>query len=184
MTAQATRADIKFTYQDYILLPEDKRYELIEGELKLVPAPNTYHQRISRRLLFLLQDFAPKHKLGEVFPAPYDVVLSEENVIQPDILFISKERAHLITENNIQGDPDLVIEIISPSREDYDRELKRKIYARYEVLEYGLIDPVRKTVEVMVLRKRGFALVGTYREGTAVPSPHRKGFSFDPVGIF
>ena len=110
------KAKIKFTYKDYLQLPEDKRYELVEGEFFMVPSPNYYHQVISKRLFRTLDDYVRKFGLGEVLYAPLDVILSEENVLQPDILFISKERFNIITNKNIQGAPDLIIEILSSAK--------------------------------------------------------------------
>jgi Uma2 family endonuclease len=103
----------KYTYEDYLKTPEDERYELIEGEMLMTPSPITRHQRISRELEFEILKFVRENALGEVFDAPYDVYLDDENVVQPDILFISKDRLNIIGEKNIQGAPDLVIEIIS-----------------------------------------------------------------------
>ncbi len=147
------KAAIKFTYQDYLLLPEDKRYELIEGELLTVPSPDVEHQELSRDLEHILWEFVKQNNLGSIFNAPLDVVLSEEDVVQPDILFVSKERAHIIKEKNIQGAPDLVIEILSPATSERERTLKRKLYAKYGVKEYWIVDPEEKSIEVMALTK-------------------------------
>jgi len=111
----------KFTYQDYLNLPDDgKRYEVINGELIIVAAPNTLHQIASGNLEFALRTFLTKHKIGKIFDAPIDVVLSDNNVVQPDILFIAKNNYHIITEKNISGAPDLIIEILSPTTAYYD----------------------------------------------------------------
>ena len=163
---------IKFTYRDYKGLPESevKRYELLEGELVMVPSPNTYHQRISGNLEFLLRDFVEKNKLGEVFDAPLDVHLGED-VAQPDILFVSKERSRIITEEEIRGAPDLVIEIFSPTTAERDRTYKETLYAREGVREYWMVDPEKKTVEVMTLGKAGFESCGTYGKMDTLKSP-------------
>src|SRR3990172_920502 len=105
----------KYTYEDYLKTPKDKRYELIDGELLMRPSPTPSHQRVSRKLEFILESFITKNNLGEIFYAPCDVYLDNENVVQPDILFISKERLNIIGDKNIQGAPDLVIEILSES---------------------------------------------------------------------
>ena len=91
----------KYTYEDYLKTPDDKRYELIEGELLMTPSPVTKHQRISRELEFEILKFVKANNLGEVFDAPCDVYLDNENVVQPDILFISTERLNIIGEKNI-----------------------------------------------------------------------------------
>lgn len=105
----------KYTYEDYLQTPDNERYELIEGDLLLTPSPNTIHQWISGQLGNLIRNFVNEKRLGKVFNAPLDVVPGTENVFQPDILFISRERYAIITDKNIYGAPDLVIEILSPS---------------------------------------------------------------------
>ena len=148
-----TVSPIKFTYQDYLLLPEDKRYEIIEGELFMVPAPIPYHQDIFRSLFRVLTDYAQSKNLGKVYSAPIDVVLSDENIVQPDILFISKQRLSIITEKNIQGAPDLVVEILSPGTAEKDKILKRKLYAKFGVKEFWLVDGKKKEIEVLSLQE-------------------------------
>jgi len=162
---------IRFTYEDYKTLPDDKRYELLEGELVMVPSPKTHHQRISGNLEFLLRTFVQEHDLGEIFHAPLDVVLAEETVVQPDIIFISKERARIITEDNIRGAPDLVIEILSETTAERDRVAKRLLYAKYGVREYWLVDPTTGSIEVLQLGERGFEPIGIFWEGQTLRSP-------------
>jgi len=169
------RAQVKLTYEDYKNAPEGVRYELLEGELAVVPSPTTYHQRILRRLGYLLTEYVEEHHLGEVFFAPYDVVLSEEIVLQPDILFISKERVELITKDNLRGAPDLVIEILSEATAERDRTYKRALYARYGVREYWLVDPETRTIEVLRLGPKGFEHYRTWREGEDLHSPLLEG---------
>jgi len=178
------KAKIRFTYEDYRHMPDDKRYELLEGELVMAPSPVEYHQRISGNLQFLLQKFVRQRNLGFIYDAPFDVVLSEENVVQPDILFVSRERSSIITAENIKGAPDLVIEIVSPATEYRDREIKRKLYAKYGVKEYWLVDPDKQTIEVMELSEGGFRTREVYRKGEMVQSATLVGLSFDPGEIF
>ena len=162
--------EIKFKYEDYLHLPEDgKRYQIIGGELYVVPAPVPHHQKISRNIEFLLYSLVKERGLGEVFNAPCDVVLSEEDVVQPDIFFISKEREHIIGEKNIQGAPDLIIEILSPRTVEIDSKLKVKLYERYGVKEFWLVEPGRKEVEVLVLAQQGYTSLGTFKESFASP---------------
>ena len=116
----------KYTYDDYLKTPDNKRYELIEGELYMTPSPITSHQRISRKIEFLLEKFVTENELGEIFYAPYDVYFDDENVVQPDILFISKDRLNIIGDKNLQGAPDLVIEILSESNAYMDLIQKKK----------------------------------------------------------
>ena len=162
------KAKIKFTYEDYKSLPESetKRYELLGGELVMVPSPSTSHQRISRRLEFILQAFVEERGLGEVYDAPLDVVLGEgeeREVVQPDILYISEGRSGIIAEEEIRGAPDLIIEIISPATAERDRTYKKTLYARHGVKEYWIVDPEAKMVEVYTLGERGFELIKAYK---------------------
>ncbi|MCL6634735.1 MAG: Uma2 family endonuclease [Peptococcaceae bacterium] len=142
---------VKFTYEDYCLMPEDRRYELIGGEFFLVPSPSVIHQRISANLEAILRDFVRRQDCGEVLYAPLDVVLSPQDVVQPDIMYISRERSHIVTDNNIQGAPDLVVEILSPSTAERDRTIKKKLYARHGVRELWLVNAGAQVVEVYSL---------------------------------
>ena len=155
---------LKLTYEDYLRLPEDKRYEIIGGDLFMTPAPSTRHQEVSGNLEAILREFVRKHNLGKVYDAPCDVVLTEHDIVQPDILFISREREHIITEANIQGAPDLIVEILSPSRTWMDQKLKKALYARCGVKEYWIVDPEGRRVEVYLLSKEGYELRRVYGE--------------------
>ena len=165
------RAKVRFTYNDYLLLPEEKRCEILDGDLYVVAAPNTKHQRISRDLLDALLHHVRERNLGEVLSAPYDVILSEENVVQPDILFVRKERAGIIGEMNLKGVPDLVIEILSPATRSKDLEVKRKIYAGFGVQEYWTVDPDAATVEILVWSELGYVTAGVYGKSDKLSSP-------------
>ncbi len=175
---------IRFTYEDYLQLPEDKRYELMEGEFYMIPSPGWSHQTISKNLFRILDDYITSRKLGETRFAPLDVVLSEEDVVQPDILFISKERSFIITERNIQGAPDLVIEILSPGTRERDRGLKRKLYAKYGVEEYWIVDPEEQSIEVLKLSEAGFETAGVYKKGGILSSPLLEGLHLNLEEIF
>ena len=161
----AVKRSIKFTYEDYLHFPEDKRYEIIDGEIYMVPSPGEAHQDVCANLAFVLRVFVKENALGKVYFAPLDVVFSETDVVQPDIMFISKERLNIITERNIQGAPDLIVEIISPSSDEYkDRVIKRKLYSKYGVKEYWLVDLEKKEVEVMSLKESGLETVKIYKK--------------------
>lgn len=147
----------KLSYQDYQNLPEDgNRYELINGELIMVAAPLTIHQIVSANIVFELQTYVKKTKSGIVLTSPIDVVLSEHNILQPDIVFIRNERKSIITEKNIQGAPDLVIEILSPSSFYYDWFDKKELYEQHGVMEYWIVDPLRYWVETYQRKKNKF----------------------------
>ena len=178
------RRVIKFTYEDYKHTPEDKRYELIDGDLIMVPAPRTAHQRSSREIEFPLLSFVRENDLGEVFYAPTDVVLSDTDVVQPDILFVSNERSYIINEDNIRGAPDLVVEVLSPSTAQRDRTLKRTLYALHGVSEYWLADTEAKNVTVLTLEDGGYTVAGIYGEGQTLESPLLAGFTLEIDRIF
>lgn len=140
----------KLTYADYVLFPDDGlRHEIIEGEHYVTPSPSMRHQRISGRLFNLVQNYLNTHPTrGEVFFAPFDVLLSEFNVLEPDLGYISAARAQIIRLKNVQGAPDLVVEILSPSTRSRDQRLKRDVYERTGVDEYWVVDPDNDFVDV------------------------------------
>jgi Uma2 family endonuclease len=142
----------KLTYEDYLLFPDDgKRHELIRGDHYMTPAPNTNHQRVSRNLVTALWTFVHQRRLGEVFDAPCDVMFSDEDVVQPDVLFVSSAKAGIVTEDNVKGAPDLVVEIVSDATRKKDEVTKRKLYERFGVTEYWIVDPELETVKVFRL---------------------------------
>jgi Uma2 family endonuclease len=139
----------KLTYEDYVLIPEDgKRHEIIGGEHFVTAAPFVRHQDLVVRLTFHLEGFVRRSRLGRLLVAPTDVVLSPHDIFQPDLLFVSNERASIITEKNIQGAPDLVIEILSKDTRRLDEVIKREAYERFGVREYWIFDRYRKAAKV------------------------------------
>jgi len=139
----------KLTYNDYLRFPDDGlRHEIIEGEHYVTPSPVTRHQRILLTLSYLLQRYLESHPIGEIFFAPFDVLLSQYNVFVPDLIYLSQERSHLLTAKNLQGAPDLAVEILSPGTRSRDLRLKRDVYQRTGVREYWIIDPVQNLVDV------------------------------------
>ena len=162
---------IKFTVADYMTTPDGKRYQLLDGELILAPSPTNKHQAIVGNIFVLLYQFILSNGLGQVWMAPLDVFLTEHDVAQPDILFVSNERAAIITDANIQGAPDLVVEILSPSTQRYDRGYKRTLYSRHGVREYWLVDPEAETVEVLTGGDEGLTLAATYHRDQWLNSP-------------
>ena len=175
---------VKLTYDDYCNAPEDKRYELLDGDLVVVPAPREVHQRVLMNLSYLVFQSVKRSGVGHVYAAPFDVVLSDNDVVQPDLLFISNERAHVITEDNLQGAPDLVVEILSPSTADRDLFIKRSLYAKHGVKEYWVVDTAAKTVTVLLRYSQGFTEAGVCGEGQTLDSPTLKGFTINPDEIF
>ncbi len=175
---------IKLTYEDYAKTPDDERYELIDGELFMVPSPNIPHQRTVGDLGTRLKIFVEGNGLGEVYFAPIDVVLSDTNVVQPDLIFVARERLDIITHANIQGAPDLVVEVRSPSTAQRDLTTKRRLYAEHGVKEYWMVDPEARTVTVLLLRNGAFEEVGIYRKGQVLSSPTLAGFALNLDEIF
>lgn len=165
------QAKVRYTYNDYLLLPEDKRYEILDGDLYVVPAPNIKHQRVSLNLTVALHQHVRDKNLGEILEAPCDVVLSDENVVQPDILFVRKERAGIIGEKNLQAAPDIMIEILSEGTRRKDLDIKKKIYARFGAPEYWIVDPTADTVEVLVWSELGYVTAGLYAKSDRLSSP-------------
>jgi Uma2 family endonuclease len=178
---------VKFTYEDYLLFPEDgKRHELIDGDHFMTPSPSTRHQRISRKLMTALDVFLRINNLGEVFDAPMDVVLSETDVVQPDILFISAGRASIITDKNIQGAPDLVVEILSDGTRKTDEVIKRKLYERHGIAEYWVVDPELETVKIYRTAEKGYTRAAELSRETndALTTPLLPGFQIPLSEIF
>lgn len=182
MVAQQTKT--KLTYEDYKNTPEDERYELIDGELIMAAAPRKVHQRVDMRLGSKFFVYVETNDLGEVYSAPFDVYLTETNVVQPDLLFVSKERLDIITEANVQGAPDLVVEILSPSTASSDWTVKRELYAKHGVKEFWIVAPDARLVWLMLLRGDDYDVVGIYGDGQTVTSTVIKGFSVNLSDIF
>jgi len=133
----------RLTAEDYRSMPDDgRRYQLIDGELHMAPAPNSYHQEIVWNLSRILGRYIDAHPIGRIYPAPYDVYLSEGDVVQPDLLFLANARKNLRQEDGLHGAPDLVIEVLSISTSQLDKKMKRAIYARTGVKEMWLVDPI------------------------------------------
>ncbi|MCZ6615322.1 MAG: Uma2 family endonuclease [Chloroflexi bacterium] len=175
---------LKFTVKDYMSAPSDKRYQLLDGEMIVAPSPVTKHQDIVVRILLGLTQFVRQHNLGRVFVSPLDVVLSNHDVAQPDILFVSNARSAIITEANIQGAPDLVVEIISPGTAAYDRGYKQALYGRHGVRESWLVDPDAETVEVLTLGEQGLVSLATYRRGDLIASPLLEDLALETDQVF
>ena len=155
-----TQRAVKLTYDDYCAAPADERYELLDGELIMVPAPNIKHQTVQLKLAMRLGLVIEDRALGTLLTAPCDVMLSDTDVVQPDLLFISRGREHLLSDGQkVQGAPDLMVEILSPSTAEQDRGKKRALYGKHGVTEYWLVDPVAETVQIH--RQQGEVLLPT-----------------------
>jgi len=164
----ATKEVKKFyTYDDYLKIDDGNRYELIEGELLLTPSPGTRHQFVVGRIFKFLDNYAQKAGSGKVLIAPLDVVLDEpvkKNTFQPDVIFISNDRLSIIEEARINGAPDLVVEVLSPSTVRRDRGKKSRHYFLSGVREYWLVDPQERLLEVFVPGEKDWQRTGVYEE--------------------
>jgi Uma2 family endonuclease len=155
---------VALTYKDYAALPNDgQRYQILDGELCVTPAPNPLHQELSMRLASLLHIHVTTHGLGEVYAAPIDVILSEEpsstTIVQPDIVFVANDRLDRISRRAVDGAPTLAIEILSPSTASLDRRLKFEAYARLGVPYYWIVDPEARTIEMYRQAAGAYALI-------------------------
>lgn len=172
------RISTKFTYEDLQHFPPDRnRYEIVDGELFVTPAPIPLHQRIVGNLHAELRQHVRKHRLGEVFVVPLDVVFKQETVLEPDILFVSRRHLEIVGDKYLSGPPDLVVEVLSESSRRMDREIKPKQYALYGVPEFWRIDPEGKTVEIFRLEEDAYELVERVGFGDELTSPLFPGLS-------
>lgn len=166
------------TYEDYVALPDDgNRYEVIEGELCLVPAPNRKHQIVILNIAAEFRNFLRGRELGHVYIAPFDVVLSNINVLQPDVLYVSNHRLDILTDAGAFGAPDLAVEVLSPSTRGRDEVTKLRLYENFGVDEYWIADPEHERVRVF--RRSGMKLdrVDELSRGDTVTTPLVAGFA-------
>jgi Uma2 family endonuclease len=173
------------TYKDYEALPADgRRHELHEGTLSVTPAPVPRHQRVSHRLLRLIDRHVEANGLGEILYAPVDLILSDTTVVQPDLLYLDPPRMVSITGRGIEGPPALVIEILSASTAPVDRDVKRRLYARHGVPAYWIVDPDARVIEAHVLAGDAYRLATTLEGGEPRALPPFLDLSIDPAAIW
>ena len=177
-------AKVSYTYADYAKLPEGAPYQLIQGELIMSPSPTIFHQIIISNLSFLLQKHVRSRKIGFVLVAPVDVYLSDINTFQPDVVYVSADRLSIVEEKNIQGAPDLVIEVLSPSTAYYDLRRKKDVYAEYGVHEYWIVDPIEKSVEIYVLEGKKLEVVEKITRSGLIESRVVEEFSIKWADVF
>lgn len=186
--AQPVRTEpFRFTYEDYLRFPDDgRRHELIDGEHVVTPAPTLRHQELLLRIASTLSEYLKGTPVGRVFPAPADVILSDRDVVQPDVLFVRRERSEILADV-VRGAPDLAVEVVSPSTRRADELTKRRLYDRFGVQEYWIVDP---EIEVVKIYRRRDA--GTFdrpielrrEDGQAIESPLFPGFSLPLDDLF
>jgi Uma2 family endonuclease len=178
-------ARVILTYDDYAALPDDgHRYELYEGELVITPSPRTRHQLVIGDLYVLMAEHVRRHRLGELFLSPIDVILSRITVLQPDLVYVERARLGIVTERAIEGAPTLVVEVLSPSTDARDRGAKQALYARYGVPYYWIVDPTAQTVDALGLREGAYEPVGRLEGTAAVPLPPLAELMLDPAIVW
>ena len=145
-----TPQDTRLTYQDFLLFPDDGlRHEIIDGEHYVTPSPNLRHQDLVLRLgMSIGLHVEDRPERGRVFVAPFDVVFSFHDIVEPDVIFVAPDQLDILTDKNIPGTPAMVVEILSPSTRRRDREIKRTLYERMGVREYWLVDPELNAVSI------------------------------------
>ena len=173
------------TVKEFNELPEGPPYfQLIDGDLYMSPSPRRYHQQISMFLSGVLYPFIEEHDLGELYAAPSDVVFADKTVLNPDLYFVSRERAHILTEQGAHGAPDLVIEILSPSTAKLDVGRKREIYAESGVREMWVVAPETRTVEVYRFAENREQPVAVLSASETLTSPILPGLALPISDVF
>jgi Uma2 family endonuclease len=174
-----------FTVGDYMSLPEHgPRYQLVDGELYMAPAPNRRHQFISGEIEYALRKYLEQNPLGVIYDAPFDVQLSDTTVVQPDIAYFSKRRASYLTEHGAEGAPDLVVEILSPKTAQLDLGVKREIYARTGVFELWIVDPTADEAKVYYLRENAQLPAATLGTGDILSTLLLPGLAIELARVF
>jgi Uma2 family endonuclease len=170
---------------DYWQLPDaGPRYQLINGDLYMAPAPNRFHQDVSRTIQFEILKYLEREPRGIIYNAPFDVVLTDINVFQPDLAFFSQARRGVLTDKGAEGAPDLVVEILSPSTAKLDLDQKRVVYARTGVSELWIIDPEKLEIQVFNLRVDPDVPAATLRENDVLSSRFLPGFKLSVKTAF
>lgn len=147
---EASGKRLRWTYAEFARLPSEgsTRYEIIDGEVRVTPSPTARHQRIVAKLISVLNVFVEARDLGQVFAGPLDVLFAEGDYLEPDVVFVRSDHLHLVTDRGVEGPPDLIVEVVSPSTAARDRGAKLERYRLYGVPEYWVVDPDERTVEV------------------------------------
>ena len=176
----------QWTYQDWLRLPGNgTRYEVINGVLHMTPPPSTSHQSSSNRLANAMTNYVDAQKLGVIYTSPIGVRLPTQPVpLEPDIVFISAAHKEIVHKDYIEGIPDLLVEILSPSNWMYDRNEKFQLYQSTGVPEYWIVDYRAKTVEVFVLEQGEYTLIGKWGVGDSAASRVLEGFQVAAADIF
>jgi Uma2 family endonuclease len=176
---------IVLTYEDFAALPDDgKRYELHEGELSVTPSPGRRHQTILGRLFVLLTLHVRASGHGEVFVSPFDVIMTNITVVEPDIIYVDDERLRIVSERGVEGSPTLAIEVISPYSKSIDRRRKMALYAAHDVTWYWIVDPDARTIEAYRLEGSAYRLTGKLEGAEPRALPPFPDLLLDPAAIW
>ncbi len=184
----ASTPGVKLTYDDFVLFPDDGlRHELIDGEHYVTPAPNTKHQAILGQLYLVIGNWLEDHPIGKVFFAPFDVVFSDFDVVEPDLLYLSHARAaEALTPLHVRGVPELVVEIASKGTRKRDDTIKRRLYEQAGVSEYWTLDPEIEVVRVYRRTIEGFGrpVEFAHEAGDTLSTPLLEGLTIPLARIF
>ena len=179
---------VKLTYDDFVLFPDDgKRHELIDGEHYVTPSPNRKHQKVLGNLHLLIGNWLEQHPIGQVYFAPFDVIFTMFDVVEPDLIYMSNERAaRVLTDANVKGAPELVVEIGSEGTRGRDETIKRRLYERAGVSEYWVVDPEIDVVRVYRRGTDGFKrpIELTAEDNDVLTTPLLPGLSLPLARIF
>ena len=165
-------------------LEEGYYYELLNGHIVKKQAPSPQHQKAVANLNWFINNFIREHDLGDCYTSPIDVFFDKYNNAQPDILFIKKDRLFIVTKDGIQGHPDLIVEVLSPSSYRNDRIVKMKLYREFGVSEYWIVDPIYKVIEVYSLENNAYTMTTMAAETGEITSKVLEGFKIDIEKIF
>jgi Uma2 family endonuclease len=173
------------TYRDFAVLPNDgKRHEILDGELSVTAAPCRAHQHVVLRLGAALDAHVAEHDLGEVYIAPFDVILAETTIVEPDILFVASDRLGTFSARGLEGAPTLVIEILSPSTTHVDRGRKLQLYARYGVPYYWIVDPEQRVIDGYRLVAGAHGVPERFSGAMLTGLPPFEGLVLDPARLW
>jgi Uma2 family endonuclease len=163
---------VVLTYEDYLATPDDGcRYEVLDGEIQVSATPSTLHQRVLANLNEVIRDHVKSRGLGEVFFAPLAVILANTTVVEPDLIYVDRNRARLVSSRGVEGAPTLLAEVLSPGTGATDRGRKFQLYARYGVPYYWIVDTDGRAIEVYELADGAYRLVSRAAGNTPVSVP-------------
>jgi Uma2 family endonuclease len=175
----------KWTYAEmHEKLPPETRAEVVDNELYMSPAPSAEHQRLLKKIFRLLDGFVEAKGLGEVNIAPFDVILEEDNVVQPDLFFVATEKRNAITNGGLQGAPDLIVEILTPSSFFRDTVQKKDLYEAFGVGEYWIADPANRVIEVFTLVGEKYQLHAFLAGSGTITSARLSGLEINAQSVF